>query len=143
MSEILIKVAIVGSRDFPYLRDVKDFVNLLPAGVQIVSGGAQGVDITAERTAIARSLPTPEIFKPQNNTKYTAAWAYRNACFARNLKIVKAADIVVAFQNKMSSGTQNTIKHAEALNKPFFVIEPGQHMKAAMVLEDIRTRCAK
>lgn len=42
------RVAIIGSRRFPYPIVVVDFVRSLPAGTVVVSGGAPGVDSWAE-----------------------------------------------------------------------------------------------
>jgi predicted Rossmann fold nucleotide-binding protein DprA/Smf involved in DNA uptake len=38
------RIGIVGSREFPQLKLVDFFINDLPMGVTIVSGGAKGVD---------------------------------------------------------------------------------------------------
>lgn len=142
MREIRLKVAIVGSRDYKLLRDVRDFVNQLPAGVQVVSGGARGVDYTAEQTALSRGLPKPEIYLAKLKTKYATKWAVREAMFARNLQIVQAADLVVAFWHDASGGTENTIKHARALNKPVFIIDYNQPEQAQSALDAIKERIA-
>lgn len=50
------RVAIVGSRDYPALGEVTAYVESLPAGTVVVSGGTRGVDQTAEKAARARGL---------------------------------------------------------------------------------------
>ena len=50
------KIAIVGSRDFPQLERIDAFVDSLSPGDVVVSGGARGVDSRAERRARARGL---------------------------------------------------------------------------------------
>ena len=47
------RVAVVGSRSFPQLDNVRWFVNELPEGVIVVSGGAHGVDTAAAQAARA------------------------------------------------------------------------------------------
>ena len=49
-------VAIVGSRSYPRLDLVHDYVWQLPQDTCIVSGGALGVDQTAEHTAQQRNM---------------------------------------------------------------------------------------
>lgn len=49
-------VAIVGSRNFSELQKVRDLVAALPDTTTVVSGGASGVDCTAEAAAKAQGL---------------------------------------------------------------------------------------
>ena len=50
------KVAIVGSRDFPDMVAVTDYVNELPQDTRVISGGARGVDTVAEKAARDRGM---------------------------------------------------------------------------------------
>ena len=50
------KIGIVGSREFPQLNLVDQFIQDLPAGVSIVSGGARGVDSMAAECKALTSL---------------------------------------------------------------------------------------
>lgn len=106
------KVAIVGSRGYRNLGAVRNYVNWLPQGTIIVSGGARGVDKTAEEAAKERGLPQPIIFLPDWKGPHG-----KRAGYVRNVDIVKAADRVVAFWDMESRGTAHSIALAVVLNK--------------------------
>jgi predicted Rossmann-fold nucleotide-binding protein len=103
------KVAIVGSRNYPELEKVREFVRTLPKNAIIISGGAKGVDQTAEDEAHKQGLEvisvTPEWDK----------WGKR-AGLVRNDMIVSLAHQVVAFWDGMSRGTKYTIDKARKEN---------------------------
>ena len=110
------RIAIVGSRDYPCPDDIRDFVNCLPTGTEIVSGGARGVDRWAEEAARDIGLPI-KIFP--------ADWSKgKGAGFARNQTIVDYADEVYAFWDGQSSGTRDTIRRARGAEKPVEIIYP-------------------
>ncbi|MDX2272647.1 MAG: SLOG family protein [Cyanobacteriota bacterium] len=50
------RVAVVGSRTYWDLKAVRDFITQLPEGCTVISGGARGVDQTAEQAARARGI---------------------------------------------------------------------------------------
>ncbi len=50
------KIGIVGSREFPQLKLVQWFINDLPKGVTVISGGARGVDGAAAEQARKNGL---------------------------------------------------------------------------------------
>lgn len=110
------RVAIVGSRDYPNLDQVVELVQALPEGTVVISGGAQGVDITAEMTAKAQGLDRI-IFQPQ--------WGIygKKAGAIRNQQIVEAADRVIAFSYNNSPGTNITIEMAKKAGKQVDVIK--------------------
>lgn len=109
-----VKVAIVGSRNYPRLKDVRDCVKKLPEGTVVISGAARGVDQEAAKAARKRGLEVVE---------FPAKWRdahgrfNRLAGFERNKQIVAAADLVVAFRYKMSAGTSHTVREAQAVGK--------------------------
>ncbi len=111
------RVAIVGSRDFSDLGAVRDFVRSLPADTTVVSGGARGVDSAAETAASSRGLPVKS---------FPADWNRfgRSAGIRRNADIVRNSDVVVAFHQGGSRGTQNSIDLARGMGKPVFIIPP-------------------
>lgn len=117
------KVAIVGSRDFFQLKLVEYFVQDLPQGVTVISGGARGVDAAAAETArkiglsVVEHLPDLEGCKERHE--------YTQAYFNRNQKIVDDADLVVAFTEKDHGGTWDTIKRTIKANKPVKIIRPS------------------
>src|SRR5438270_835948 len=81
------------------------FVAALPASVAVVSGAAVGVDHAAEEAARARGLPVVSL---------PAAWSARGqrAGVMRNAEVVAQADVVVAFWDGISPGTQDVIRRA-------------------------------
>lgn len=111
------KLAIVGSRDYPRLEDVRQFVFEQERTTVIVSGGARGVDSVAVEEARRLHMPY-EV--------YPADWNQhgRSAGFRRNQTIVDAADEVVAFWDGESRGTTDTVNRAKRANKPVRVITP-------------------
>lgn len=117
-------IAIVGSRKFPGLISVWRYVQLLPDGCNVVSGGARGVDSVGENSAIARGW-NPIIFH--------ADWESfgKGAGYRRNIDIIKAADVVVAFWYNQSKGTQHSMDLALQRGKPLivFVWEDGKIKK--------------
>ena len=88
-------VAIVGSRNFSNLKQVREYVRSLPSDTIIVSGGAKGVDSTAEIEA--RKCGFEVISFLPDWTKHG-----KSAGFIRNELIISRADRV----------TDNSIKHA-------------------------------
>lgn len=116
------KIAIVGSRDFPNMQLVIDYVKGLPPGTIVVSGGARGVDRTAAVTAHEAGLVVVE---------YRADWTKgKGAGFERNRLIVAQADRVVAFWDGQSRGTLDTIEKARKAGKPVQVATPVAGSKA-------------
>src|SRR4051794_23165677 len=83
------KVAIIGSRDFPDLQMVRDFVGMLDQSVDIISGGARGVDATAVEEAKKRKMRWKE-FRPNDPSR-------RSDYHERNSLIVESCDALVAF----------------------------------------------
>jgi hypothetical protein len=112
-----VKVAIVGSRQYPDLDAVREYVRGIPPGTIVVSGGAQGVDKVAELEAKEQGLNV-EIWYPR--------WDLhgKGAGFARNRAIVHSADRVVAFWDGESRGTKHTIHFAGVLKKRCDVFGP-------------------
>lgn len=109
------RLAIIGSREYPDLQEVADFVKALPDGTVIVSGGAKGVDTAAAEAARARGLEVVE-FRP--NYKLHG----RGATFIRNREILENCDAVVAFWDGRSRGTKFTIDTAERMKKPLEIV---------------------
>ncbi len=103
------KVAIIGSREL----ELQDFSPYLPKEVtEIVSGGAIGIDRCARRYALARGLKLTE-FLPDYEVYG------RRAPLLRNLEIIDYSDLVLAFWDGSSRGTQFVIENCRKKNKPF------------------------
>ena len=110
------KVAIVGSRGL----ELDDFSPYLPEDVtEIVSGGARGIDRCARRHAQAHSLKLTE-FLPDYETYG------RRAPLLRNLTIIDYSDLVLAFWDGSSRGTQFVIENCRKKNKPVKVFTVKQ-----------------
>ena len=113
------KIAVVGSRNFPSKKFVQDtvFMYLHDCGFkcEFVSGGARGVDTWAEEVAhscnMGAGIPC-KIFK--------ADWDKhgKSAGFMRNEKIINEADLVLAFWDGTSNGTKHSIDLARKNKKP-------------------------
>lgn len=115
------KVAVVGSRTYPRPDLVARFVWRLATqspNTVIVTGGAHGPDAWAAHLAEVYGLPEPIIFRPD--------WQKfgRKAGFMRNTQIVLRADVVVAFWDRQSRGTLDSMEKARMLRKPCLVYGP-------------------
>lgn len=125
------RVAIVGSRDFPHMDWVLREVSFLPQGSCVISGGARGVDRAAVLQAQEIGLET--LVFPADWDKYG-----KRAGFLRNQQIVMAADRIVAFWDGESKGTAHTISMAMRANKPVVIIQAPKYHPSA-VLPDFTT----
>lgn len=110
-----LKIAVVGSRDFPdkdfVLRSLADTFDIED---ELISGGAKGVDTWAEEWADSQGI-TAYI--------YPADWKKhgKKAGFLRNEQIVEAADMLVAFWANKSPGTKHSINLAHNKKIPVVV----------------------
>jgi hypothetical protein len=109
------KIAIIGSRGFTDLAQVREFVLSLPFDATVVTGGAHGVDMVAE--GMARDLRLSRIiYEPQCDMRAPRN-VYLAALHARNKRIVDEADRVVAFWDGVSRGTKSVIDYARKVGK--------------------------
>jgi predicted Rossmann fold nucleotide-binding protein DprA/Smf involved in DNA uptake len=104
------RVAIVGSRGWQDADAIRAYVDSLPNGTTVVSGGALGVDSIAEHAADKRGLAVVDV---PDYARYGG-----KAPLVRNEQIVAAADRVVAFWDGKSTGTAHTIGLARKAGKP-------------------------
>lgn len=114
------RIAIVGSRKYDDLDAVTRYVNSLPPNTTIISGGAKGVDQTAEAAARARGLTVVSIPVDKNNLPRDYEQRrreYGRRAMQRNGDIIELAGSVTAFWYKNSAGTRDSIKKAEAAGK--------------------------
>lgn len=108
------RIAVIGSRRFAdaalvarVMADYRDRITLL------VSGGAAGADTLGAEWAEAAGVPT-RIFLPATRD--------RTGFFARNRRIVEAAELVIAFWDGRSTGTAHTLDQARRRGVPVRVI---------------------
>ncbi len=107
------RIAVVGSRAFDdYERMSKILIKYIP--FILISGGAHGADALAERFANEHKLVS--MIYPAKWDKYG-----KRAGFIRNTKIVEEADLVIAFWDGESRGTESTINLADQMNKKVIV----------------------
>ena len=111
-----LNVAVVGSRVTTpeMVLAVHRLIDGMPDSFAIVSGGAKGVDSIAQKRAESREMFV-KVFKPN--------WRRhgRSAGFRRNGKIIGAADVVFAFWDGVSAGTESSIRIAHDMGKPCVV----------------------
>lgn len=101
------KVAVVGSREL-YINDLERY---LPEETEeIVTGGARGVDRSAEVCAGNNGLKLT-VIRPDYD-QYG-----RSAPIRRNIQIVDYADMVIAFWDGQSRGTKFVIDYCEKTGK--------------------------
>lgn len=103
------KVAIVGSRSINRINRLADY--LPPETTAIISGGARGVDTIAANFARQKGLDLIE-FLPNYRSFGSSA------PLVRNLEIIAAADLVLAFWDGRSRGTQFVVTHCRAKGVP-------------------------
>jgi predicted Rossmann fold nucleotide-binding protein DprA/Smf involved in DNA uptake len=115
-----VRVAIVGSRHFPELERVAEYVRSLPATVSLVTGGASGVDATATRAARERGLPVRVL-----GASFEEA-ADAETAQERNQRLVAACDVLVAFWDGSSQGTRRTVERALDGGREVHVLVPRE-----------------
>lgn len=112
------KLAIVGSRTFnDYSLTVYwfDWINKDLSITDIISGGANGADACGHKLATYKNL----VYK-----EYRPDWEVygKSAGYKRNKLIVDNCDMVLAFWDGKSKGTQHTINLAKEQKKPTFIV---------------------
>jgi hypothetical protein len=112
------RVAVVGSRGWPDLRLVSEFVGCwLVKAEKLISGAADGVDRTAAYAARTKGIPVVE------HAVEEVPGNIANPEKFRNTTIVNEAQVVVAFWHKRSGGTKDVIDKARLYGKPLIVVE--------------------
>ena len=108
------KAAIVGSRSINSYEVVKAILSQYKF-IQIISGGAKGVDTLAEQYSEESNLMKPLVILP-NWKQYN-----RGAGAVRNREIVDKSDFVIAIWDGKSKGSLISINYAKNNNKPVYV----------------------
>ena len=80
----------------------------------VISGGAKGADTYGIEWAQARGIQT-KVYPPDQRLINTSG--FRTAAMARNTDIVNASDRVIAFWDKKSRGTLDTVTKATKSKK--------------------------
>ncbi len=110
----MMRIAIVGGRDFQDYDLLKTSIDWVPGDV-IVSGGAKGADSLGARFAKENGLELVE---------YLPDWTKfgKRAGFLRNELIIKDSDVVYAFWDGKSKGTESSINLAKKYKKILNII---------------------
>jgi hypothetical protein len=108
------KVAVVGSRSINSYEVVKAILSQYKF-IQVISGGAKGVDTLAEQYSEESNLMQPLVILP-NWKQYN-----RGAGAVRNREIVDKSDFVIAIWDGKSKGSLISINYAKKNNKPVYV----------------------
>lgn len=112
------KIGVVGSRTWNDKSKVFAVLdNFAKKGDTIISGGAVGVDSFAYEWATKNIYLTVEYLPLRE--KYQAESPF----YARNREIAKACDILLAFPNKDSKGTWQTIGFSKKFGKRVIIFE--------------------
>lgn len=125
-------IAVVGSRSFTDYEFFKEELAKYVTGSDtIVSGGAKGVDSLAERFSREQLEKEPIVYEADwddfsepcviKQGKYGKFNAL--AGMKRNTTIVENSELVIAFWNGQSSGTEDSITKAKKLSIPTIVID--------------------
>ncbi len=109
------RVGVVGSRSFPSLGLVREFVAALPGGLVVVSGGAAGVDSVAAAAARSRGLSVSVL---------PGDWGVsaRGGGMIRNRRLVAGCAVVVVFLCCGSAGASSAVALCRSLGVPVFVV---------------------
>lgn len=109
------KIAVIGSRGFNDYNLLADHLDKLTGIECVVSGGAKGADNLAERYASENKIQM-EIHTPDYG-KYG-----RSAPIERNREIVRSSDMIIAFWDGRSKGTESVIIFARRIGKKIEVL---------------------
>ena len=110
-------LAIVGSRSYPNLEQVREFVRSLPDSTVVLSGGAAGVDHVAVKEAKACGLATV-VIRPAYEMHG------KEALLIRDKAIAEQCDSLVAFWDGTSTGTAHVMRCAKRLGKSVRALTP-------------------
>lgn len=105
------KLAVVGSRDFPYAWMIDTYLTQIDVDIdEIVSGGAKGPDSWSQQWADDCYVPF---------ILFSADWENlgKSAGFKRNAQIVEYCDELIAFWDGKSRGTKHSIDLARKARK--------------------------
>ncbi len=119
-------IAVVGSRDFPKLGWVHEFVRRTKPNTIIVSGGARGVDAAAKEAADTLG----RLYKPYHVEDFE--WElgndvalFRNECVVRYCAKYKGHVVIFALVDErtgvMTGGSNNVVQHCLTHRVPYTI----------------------
>lgn len=107
-----IAVGIVGSRTFSNWKMVKTYVDGLPKDWRIFSGGARGADTFAAFYGRLRGMCVVELIADVSDCVSRSDFVRKLQ--SRNQAIVNNVDMLVAFVDKRTGGSWDSVRRAEA-----------------------------
>jgi len=111
------RVLVCGSRSWHEKDIIRERLAILPAGSVIVHGGANGADKMAGQAARDLGLKQ-EVYLPDWNRHG------KSAGFVRNMTMLRTKpNLVLAFWDGHSRGTNHTVEHARQMDIPVEVLE--------------------
>jgi hypothetical protein len=111
------KIAIIGGRDFDdYQLMIQTLTPYTEMVTCVVSGGAKGADSLGEKWAIENNKET--LIHIPDWKSYG-----KSAGFIRNKDIINDADIIFAFWDGKSKGTNNSIQIAKKIKKEIIIVK--------------------
>lgn len=105
------RVLISGSRKYPDLELVKQFVKTLPYDTILLNGCSEGVENVARNQALFQDLIVLDYHPDNDKYGINEAWKIRNH------HLVDLADEVHLFWDGKSEGTRDTIEYATQYGK--------------------------
>lgn len=106
------KLAIIGTRGIKNI-DIENYIDFHID--EIVTGGANGVDVKAKEYAEKHSIPLKEFLPEYNRYK-------RAAPLKRNTQTINYSDKIIVFWDGQSTGTAFVISESKKQNKDITVI---------------------
>ena len=126
------KIAIVGSRNYPNKEQVLAYVRLITQKypeAEFVSGGAMGVDTWAADELRRLQCPVHvERAKWEEYANHSRRGKKNPAGMIRNKVMAEMVDLIVAFWDGKSPGTLGMMKIALELGKPVYLCTPQSEM---------------
>lgn len=120
------RVGVVGSRDYPSYDIIRYTLSRISISL-LVSGGGGNADLGGERYADENGI---------EKLIFPADWKQfgKGAGFIRNTDIVKNSDVIIAFWDGKSRGTQDTLRKAIKMDVPYKIITPDGIMRPVLFI---------
>lgn len=124
-------VLVCGSTEWTQSGPIRARLRLLPRGTKVISGMARGADRIAAEIADGMGFEVIEM-----PAFWRTGGTYNpKAGFERNLRMLdRKPDLVIAFWNGVSGGTQHTIDNARRRGIDTEIVYPDDYMPSVLSL---------